>query len=305
VDEYLIRHAPAPPIPLAPQIKTARAALETAARTLAGIDDAALDKTWPYREGEADLRYGFYRLYERLEEARGEAERRLEAAAISRTAAQPRVGAATAARWDLHGILAFLADEDLDRDPGRGDWTLRQTLAHIAHSQRAYTWFTAWWFERRNAPADDYPAAVPDDAIPEWTDDEAAEGRGSLAEIRERLDSTLDDGAAVFGSLDEDALAARARWSGAAVDVGFRLGRWASHIREHTVQVEKTLAALADSPSEVERLLRLVYGAYGRFEAVAFGRPADEIAPAADLFPRFAEETRGWTNRVAEGARAA
>ena len=305
MDDYLLRHAPASPVPLAPEIAAARASLDATARTLVAIDDAALDAPWPYRDGEAEVRYGYYRLCELLEEATGEAERRLEAAGVGRPAAQPRVAAATAARWQLHGILFPVVDADLDRDPGDGQWTLRQTLAHIVHSQRAYTWFTAWWYARRDAPADDFPATVPDDAIAEWSDDEADDGRGTLAQVRQRLDATIDDGASVFGSLDEDALAVRARWSGAAVDVAFRLGRWSSHMREHTVQVEKTLAVLDRSPTEVERLLRLVYGAYGRFEAVGLGRPADELRPAAELFTVFADKAPAWATRVREGALAA
>lgn len=69
------------------------------------------------------------------------------------------------------------------------------------------------------------------------------------------------------------------RWSRADVSLGFRFGRCASHLREHTIQVEKTLSMLDHVPDERAWLVRHVLAAYGRAEAVVFGRAdADEAA---------------------------
>jgi hypothetical protein len=68
------------------------------------------------------------------------------------TEARDAVAAATAARWDTQGILATLADGDLDADPGGGEWTIRQTLAHSIGSQRGYAWGSAYWISVRNEP---------------------------------------------------------------------------------------------------------------------------------------------------------
>jgi uncharacterized damage-inducible protein DinB len=212
------------------------------------------------------------------------------------------IAATTATRWELHGLLAGIGDDLLDRDPGGGEWTIRQTLAHVVHTQRAYGWFTAWWHSRRDAPAHDFPPAVPDDVASELPD-EADEAPGSVPEIQARLDDILDLSAGRLGALDADGLAARARWSGYAVTVGFRLGRWASHMREHTVQVEKTLAMLGIEPSEVDRLVRLVLAAYGRLEASAFLLP--EAASGAEaIVEEAAREARSVARDVATAARS-
>jgi hypothetical protein len=84
------------------------------------------------------------------------------------------------------------------------------------------------------------------------------------------------------------------------VSIAFRLGRWSSHIREHTVQVEKTLAELGRAPTEPERLVRLVLAAYGRAEAVVFGQP--EADRAAGIIRVAATEARAV---VADARRAA
>jgi hypothetical protein len=85
----------------------------------------------------------------------------------------------------------------------------------------------------------------------------------------------LDEWALRFATLDEAALAASARWAGVPVDVDFRLGRWASHIAEHTIQLDKTLAWLDYQPSEAARIVRDLYAAWGRLEAQIF-----PVAPA-------------------------
>jgi uncharacterized damage-inducible protein DinB len=300
VDEFLRRHAPGPAVPTSEQFGHARKGVLAATATLARVEDSALADPWQWRDGETEIRYGFYRLYELLEQGAADARGALSLAGEALPAAQAAAGAATAARWDLHGILVSLGDAELDRDPGGGEWSLRQTLAHVVNSQRAYGWFTAWWLARRDAAPDDFPPSVPDDAAPDFPD-EATEGVGSLAAVRDRLDSVLDDCASVLGGLDEPSLHVRARWSGAAVDVGFRLGRWASHLREHTIQVEKTLASLGHAPSEGDRLVRLVLAAYGRLEATAFALPASLGRPAAAVLERTIREL-GDVAKEASGA---
>ncbi len=233
-----------------------------------------------------DVRYGFYHAYERLEIAGGAVMRALAEAGTAWAPGARRAAPATAARWDLHARLLPLADAELDRDPGGGEWTLRQTLAHIINGQRAYGHFTAWWLLQRGS--DPFPEVIPD-AVGDDFPEESTEGHGSLPAIRSRLDDLLDLETARMAALDDQDLAARARWSGAWVDVGFRVGRWSSHLREHTIQVDKTLVMIGWTPREVDRLSGVILGAWGRLEATVFGLPgtaldrhgADGRTPAA------------------------
>ena len=196
------------------------------------------------------------------------------------------MGHASAARWDLHGLLLPVEPETYDADPGGGEWTIRQTLAHLINSQRAYGWSTAWWVvnpHHRDDP--NLPTTVPE-AIWATLPDEADEAPGSPSDIRDRLDATLDLAAERTAGVPDDQLGQGARWSGFAVTVAFRLNRWSSHIREHAIQVEKTLQMLGRAPSEPERLVRHVLAAYGRAESVAFGRldadaAAEQVAKGA------------------------
>jgi len=143
----------------------------------------------------------------------------------------------------------------------------------VISGQRAYGWGTEWW-QAHPHPADspDLPTQIPDpfwDALP---DEHTAECAGSLVEIRVRLDGVLDRSAERLAALPDGRLAYGARWSGFPVTVGFRLGRWSSHIREHTIQVEKTLAMIGHVPTETHRLARHVLATYGRAEEALFAR---------------------------------
>ena len=274
--DYLTKHSPGTAIDVAPAVLVARAALAEAATDFLAVPDSALAAAWPWRDEAADVRYGLYRAIEALDEAGAGVARALSEAGVERAPAAGRIAASTAARWDLHGLLAGLASEDLDADPGGGEWTIRQTLGHIVLSQRAYGDGTAWWLMQ---PADgEFPTRLPEAVVEEmaWPTEEA-DGLGSLPEIRARLDGWLDLDAGHLGGLDDEALARRARWSGVGVDVGFRLGRWGSHIAEHTLQIDKTLVMLGRTPTEVQRLVRLLHAAWGRVEALVFAMPADSL----------------------------
>jgi len=268
--DYLSRYGPPPTLEVPPTVLTARAALAEAAADLLAVPDGALERAWPWREGAADVRYGLYRQIEALEEDGAAVGRALAESGATRSPAARRIAPATAARWDLHGLLAALSADDLDADPSGGEWTIRQTLGHIVLSQRAYGDGTAWWLGQ---PTDgnDFPKRLPETVVEEmaWPTEEE-DGAGALPEIRARLDGWLDLTGARLGDPDDAALGHRARWSGIAVDVGFRLGRLASHIAEHTLQIDKTLDWLGYEPSEPVRIVRDLYAAWGRLEARIF-----------------------------------
>jgi hypothetical protein len=276
-----------------------RAAIVAALEDLLAVSDAALESVWEWRAGfveNTDVRYGFYRIHERLEDS--------AAAIVGGRAgggegsgvgpAVPVFGPLTAARWELRAAITPLQAHDLDADPGAEEWTARRTLGHIVGTQRGYGWYNAWWLHRGHAEGP-LPHRVDDSQMPAEPD-EADEAIGSPSEIMRRLDDLVDVAAGRFAGLTDDDLSIPARWSGIPVDLRFRMVRLGSHIREHTVQVDKTLAMTGHQPTEVERLVRLVGASYGRLESLVFAR-SDEV-----LGRRFASGS-GSATHVLESAR--
>ena len=60
-------------------------------------------------------------------------------------------------------------------------------------------------------------------------------------------------------------------WESQPMPVDFRLGRFTSHLCQHTIQIEKTLSVLDQGPQEARRLLRLIYRALAEVEGWLFG----------------------------------
>jgi hypothetical protein len=275
VDPQTVAWSPGPQLELAREIVALRAAVESAGRRLLAVQDDVLESqwSWPGSSSEVDVRYGFFRLFELLEAARGSALAALGAGGVVPAAGGRQGAPSTVARWSLHGLLLPLGDAALDRDPGNNEWPIRETLGHVLTSQRFYSRFTLWWLTQ--APT---PAAIPSDELSADVPERSVEAAGSMDKVRAHLDDLLDLSMACLGGLSEEQLAVPARWSGGEVTVGFRIGRWASHIREHTIQVEKTLIMLDRPTPEVERLIRMVFEAYGRLEATVFGLDASDVA---------------------------
>lgn len=286
--------------PLPPALARARADVVAAARDLLAIPEAALTKPWAWIGGsEEEVRYGAYRAAEALELGEIEARGVAAGAEPGERHAARIIGPATAARWDLHGLLLPLHERLVDADPGGGEWPLRLVVGHVVASQRGYGWGTSWWQANGHDASDpQLPAGAPESF---WAllPDDSAEGQGSLDGVRARLDAILDLSTERLAGMPDDRLRLGARWSGFPVTVGFRLGRWSSHIREHAIQVEKTLAMLGHVPDEPARLVRLLLAAYGRAEAVVFGR--QDVDATAERVARGAEDARA-TIAAARGA---
>jgi hypothetical protein len=262
---------PSPPA-LPEYLRGARAAVRAAAADYLSIPDAALQKVWLYRgvDPEDGVRYGIYRAAETIESADAELEAAL-AGAPARPPGAIRSAPATIARWALQGRLVALDDKLLDQVPRDGEWTLRQTMAHTVGGQRGYGTFTRWWLTQPLGPG--RPERIPAEAnaaLDRELPPEPTEAAGTIAEICARFDAVLDEWSLRVADLDADALAASARWSGVPVDVDFRLGRWPSHIREHTLQIDKTLDWLGYQPSEPVRIVRDLHATWGRLEARIF-----------------------------------
>jgi hypothetical protein len=288
--------------PLPPALAGARADLIAAAHDLLAIPEAALVLPWSWIGGSEDeVRYGGYRAAEALEQAEIEARAATSVADAGERRVARIIGPSTAARWDLHGLLLPLDDRQLDADPGGGEWTLRLVLGHIIASQRAYAWSNAWIQAHGPDAADPgRQIRVPDsfwDALP---DEATTEASGSLDDLRARLDAILDLSMERLAGVPDDRLAIPTRWSGFPVTLGFRFGRWASHIREHSIQVEKTLVPLGYASTEPARLVRLVLAAYGRAEAVVFGR--EGVDDAIERVVQGATEARQALQSAREAA---
>jgi hypothetical protein len=182
------------------------------------------------------------------------------------TEAQRILGLAQVAYGDLRGLLAGMSAEALDRVPREGEWSARETLKHTVGVERSYRANTAHAL-RRGA---DEPLAVPADRrpVPDPTD---TAGDGS--EIAERLGVRRAETDAELAAISDEQLTLPSKWGELAVDVRFRLHRFASHLVEHTVQCERALET-AGTVSDARRVVRRISVMRAMHERIT---PLDEL----------------------------
>ena len=99
---------------------------------------------------------------------------------------------------------------------------------------------------------------------------------------------------AEFAGMSEAALAAPSIWwEEQEFPLAHRLHRFDAHARQHIIHAEKTLDALGQPPTEVQRLLRQVYQALAEAEGQLIGAPeiglAEQMALAEKITGRAAE----------------
>ena len=249
--------------------RTVTQAVEAFAATTAALPDEALEREWQWRaHDEEGVRFAFFVTYQELRELAALAATERATRGPARTLAQRILAQHHAAYRDLHGVLAGVDDGALDREPAPGEWSLRSVLEHVVGTEHGFFAVVSHALERhrRGEP----PERTPHDAIftyhPEITFD------GTLAQILARYDELHAKILRRFADLDEGDLAGNSLWwEGYPVELGFRLHRFDAHLRQHTIQVEKTLADTGYGLTESRRLLRLLYGALGEVEGALIG----------------------------------
>ncbi len=227
----------------------------------ASLDAAALSRPWVWRDGEMDVRYALYRTLEEAQEAL------VRAHAVPRPEPRRILAGAQRAFGDLRGLLVGLPAEWLDRAPADGEWPVREVLRHVLVVERRYAVQTAYAIDRRETD----PVRIPADRLPT---PEQVDVRGDAEAILRRVAEARRDTDRRLGELPPEALTRPTTWAHYAVDVRFRLHRFAAHLVEHTIQCEKTLAALGWREGEGRRIVRRIWALVGELEGLG---AADEL----------------------------
>jgi uncharacterized damage-inducible protein DinB len=252
--------------------KTVTGAVEELVRATVTMSDADMGRPWTWREyDEEGLRFALLMTHHEL--------RDLAVRLVAHRQAEPRQAQRILAQYhqtyrDLTGALAGVRDEDLDRAPAEGEWPLRETLKHMLGAEHGFLAVNRYALVHHRAGMHDEP---PDEEWPVFRKDYAAPAdavdgniesiRNSFFAIHRRILRELDD-------VTDAELELPAWFWDADKPIRFRLHRFEEHFRQHTIQLDKTLAVIAP-PTEAHRLVRNIYNALADVE--------NEDEPAADL----------------------
>jgi uncharacterized damage-inducible protein DinB len=265
-------------------------AVEALASLTHSLADMDLDRAWAWGDYDSEgVRFAFFRVYEEMRTLAVKLAEARQASSRPPTAAQRILAHYHAAYRDLQAALLGVPFEEFDHPPAAGEWPLRQILAHIVGADAGFFAVVAHALSQIRSGIDE-PTALTQAAydailgIDEATEEAILVGpvpslQAFHAELHSRILTEL------AGIDDPEIEHASRYWETQPMGVRFRLHRFDSHMRQHTVQIDKALHDLGLGPTEARRLLRLIYAALAEAEGVLIG--------AADLAASLQEATAG------------
>lgn len=251
-------------------------AVEQLASLTLGVPDSDLDREWGWGAyDEEGVRFAFFRIYEELRELAAKLATERSARGPKNSTAQRILAQYDHAYRDLQAALLGAEGNAVDRAPTEGEWPIRKVVAHIVGAELGFFVVVKYALERRRS-GDGRAAEIPDEA---WDTisgiDEAsfqALVDGPFVDIQSYHETLHDRVLRELADIREEELTAPSMyWEGYEMSLRFRLHRFDSHLRQHTVQVDRTLEALGYPPNEAKRLLRLIYGALAEAEGATIG----------------------------------
>lgn len=261
------------------------------ARLTAGLTEESLDLDWAWEDYDEGLRMAFFRSYAQLRELAVRVAASRVSAGRPLSTAQRILGQYQAAYRDLQAVLAGVNHDLASRPPVQGEWPVVRTIRHMLETESNFLPVVMKGISRFRQGGQE-PGALRDEEYDAFWQGSLEESLpSSLDELMETYDKVHERVLAEVGSIQETELEAPSVfWESRPMPVRFRLHRFDAHLRQHTIQVEKTLEALGASPGEAKRLLRLIYHALAECEAAQFGLPA-EVESSRSLAAEIQERT--------------
>ncbi len=262
--------------------KTVTQAVEQLVGATIGMSDADMGREWKWGVyDEEGLRFALLMTHHELRDVAV----RLAARARSAPTQANRILAQYHQTYrDLTGVVEGVRTEDLDRAPAEGEWPLREALVHMIGAEHGFLSVSKIALDRHRAGKPDEPSDE------EWNTarapyaearkaSEAAIRAGDLAQIRDAFATIHIRVLRELADITDTEIELPAWFWDGPMPLRFRLHRFEEHLRQHTIQLDKTLAVIRP-PTEAHRLIRNIYNALADVEMAS--EPAEDLrAPVA------------------------
>jgi len=175
---------------------------------------------------------------------------------------------------DMTGVLSAVRTEDLDRAPAEGEWPVREVARHMLGAEHGFLMVCAFALSYVRAGGTGEPdqdawnafsaprAEARKTVLDSLATADVEQIRNGFADIHIRILRELAD------ITDAELELPSWFWDG-AMPLRFRLHRFEEHFRQHTIQLDKTLAGIGRPPTEAQRLVRNIYNALADVETEA------------------------------------
>lgn len=258
------------------------------------LSEKELERPWKWKDHDEEaIRFSFFVTLQELRQLAV----RLAALRSRPTEAQHILGQYHTAYMDLQAAVLGLCNEDAKRAPAEGEWSVKQTYAHIIGTDLGFSAVVRYALEGHRAnnwqpnriPEEDYPRLY---GLTESEYDALMDGPFDrmLAFHRDLHLRILNE----FQTISETELELPSTfWEETRFPIRHRLHRYEAHFTQHTVQVDKTLVAIELAPTESKRLLRKIFAAFAEAEGQMIGEQkiddAAILAVASSISERVKE----------------
>ena len=236
------------------------------------LSEKDLERQWIWKDhDEEGIRFAFFVT---LQELRHLAVT-LATLRTKPTPAQHILSQYHAAYMDLQAALLGLSNEEAERAPAEGEWPVQKVYAHILSTEINFTITVRYALEKHRAgtwtlekisDADaDRLAGISDEEYLALTKGPL---EGMLAYHRELHPAIIE----AFSKISDQELELPSTfWEETRFPIKHRLHRYEAHFVQHTVQIDKTLVAIGQAPTESKRLLRKIHAALAEAEGMMIG----------------------------------
>ena len=242
-------------------------AVERLVRASVHLTDVDLDRPYAWEEyDEEGLRFALLAAHLQLRETTATVAAARLGAGKPFSEAQRILAQVHEAYRDLTGALAGTSEAEIDAKPPAEQWTLREILDHMLGAEAGFLAAieAALDCARSGKPSvRDEAAFKAKRRPPEDPSGSRADALNALFRSHVTILRALD------GVTDAELATPSHLWEDKGYPIRFRMHRFEEHLRQHTIQVDKTLVALGHPPTEAERLVRNLYNALAGLESVS------------------------------------
>jgi len=236
--------------------------VEDFSRLLLPVSEKDLERAWIWKDhDEEGIRFAFFVTTQEL--------RQLAVMLASKrrpvTQAQHILGQYHKQYVDLQAAVFGLSDEDAGIRPAEGEWCVRQVYAHILGAEIGFSEVISYALEGHRAGmwkpermTDEDETRITGLSEKEYDTLMSGSFKNMLTFHHEFHPKIVQE----FSMIKDSELELPSTfWEETRFPIRHRLHRYEAHFVQHTVQIDKTLAAIGQPPSETKRLIRYLFAA--------------------------------------------
>ena len=279
------------------------AVMSLAAQTHA-FSDADLEQPWAWGPHDEGARFALIGTYHELRDLAVKLGMLRREKGTAATAVYHLLAQNNTAYRDLQAVLLGIPHDLYETPPAPGEWPLRSVVGHIIGSQRHFFTLVDYAIRRLRQDPTRSPQLPPnetDKVVGPTSAYMQLVEEGTIADLLTFYDGLHQRMMDEFVTISDTELDSISLWWEEIVfDLHHRLHRFDAHLRQHTIQAEKTLAQLGQPPTEARQLLRLVYNALAEVEGVLIGAPDLGTAQQAELAATITARATAVSTRIAQ-----